>query len=146
VIGDPALQLTRGGADRGLYRYDLVSEWSTTFDEPFVFALWAGRRDILDRVDQDRLQEKLRGSLEFGLSRLDQIAREASEELALPYEELVEYFRSALHYEFGEDERRGLTRFCMLARKHGLIESKEIEWLESTPRTTGLDVPKSTQS
>ncbi|MGA7616319.1 MAG: menaquinone biosynthesis protein [Thermoanaerobaculia bacterium] len=130
VIGDPALQISRDPGPSIRFRYDLVSEWNALFGDPFVFALWAGRRDSLERFLAEEVHERLLASRAFGISQEEVIAREASEELALPYEELLDYFRSALHYEFGEDERRALARFYDLAAKYALIEGrKEIEWL-----------------
>ncbi|HVT42861.1 MAG TPA: menaquinone biosynthesis protein [Thermoanaerobaculia bacterium] len=129
VIGDPALQMSKSGSP-GTFRYDLASEWYRMFGEPFVFGLWAGRRSALERVDGRELLDRLVASRAYGLSHLDRIAREASEELGLPLGELIEYFGSALHYDFGEREARALARFYSLARKYSLIEGqKEIEWL-----------------
>jgi chorismate dehydratase len=128
VIGDPALRVSKLG---GLtFRYDLVSEWNAMFGDPFVFAVWAGRREALAGRDAEALLYRLERSLAFGIEHIEEIAREASGELSLPYEELIDYFRSALHYEFGPDERRALARFYELAAKYALIdEPKDIEWL-----------------
>jgi chorismate dehydratase len=133
VIGDRALQVSSrtGRPSWGPHRYDLVSEWSRLFGEPFVFALWAGRRDALESIDPEAIATRLGESLELGRSQIDRIVREASEELGVPVDELSEYFRSALHYEFGAEERRALDRFLRLAAEYGLIpEAKEVEWLE----------------
>jgi chorismate dehydratase len=134
VIGDRALQVSRELPASAQYRYDLVSEWNALFDEPFVFALWAGSRAAIDaglggKTPQE-LVARLVASREYGLSQVDTIAREASDELALPFNELVEYFRFALHYDFGSRERAALARFYRLAAKYRLIdEGREIEWL-----------------
>ncbi len=134
VIGDRALQLSRELPHDVTFRYDLVSEWNALFGEPFVFALWAGRRSVIEAElgghSGEELQQTLRASLDMGMANLEVIAREASEELSLPYAELFEYFRLALHYEFGQPERAGLDRFYRLAAEYRLIEEeKSIEWL-----------------
>jgi len=134
VIGDRALQLSRELPGDVTFRYDLVSEWNALFDEPFVFALWAGRRPALEQdlasSSSETLHRRLRESLEIGRASLETIAREASEELSLPYSELIEYFTLALHYEFGHKERAALERFYRLAARYGLIDQeKRIEWL-----------------
>lgn len=132
VIGDRALQVSSGSRALGLHVYDLVSEWNRLFEEPFVFALWAGRGDRLD--GPAAIERRLRESLAFGREQLDRIAREASEELHVSVGEIDEYFASALHYEFGDAERRALGRFYRLAGEYGLIpEVKEVQWLEKTP-------------
>ena len=134
VIGDRALQVSRELPATAKYRYDLVSEWNALFDEPFVFALWAGSRAAIDAGLGGRspaeLVARLVASRDFGLSHVETIAREASGELALPFGELVEYFRSALHYDFGSRERSALARFYALAAKYRLIdEGREVSWL-----------------
>jgi len=131
VIGDPALRISKMRLPGVEYRYDLVSEWNAMFDEPFVFALWAGRREQLR--DVDALTGKLRASLAYGMREINTIASEASEELSIPEEELLDYFHSALHYDFGPRERAGLARFYQLAEKYRLIEgTKELSWLQTT--------------
>ena len=134
VIGDRALQVSRELPPSATFRYDLVSEWNALFGEPFVFALWAGRREAIERGleggSAERLVARLVESREAGLAQVETIAREASGELALPFGELLEYFRSALHYDFGSRERSALARFYALAAKYRLIdEGREIEWL-----------------
>ncbi|MBW3671776.1 MAG: menaquinone biosynthesis protein [Acidobacteria bacterium] len=137
VIGDRALQVSAGPDGRhGFHVYDLVSEWNDLYGDPFVFALWAGRRDRLDR-DGESIRARLEESYHYGLDNLDRIAREASEELHVPVGEIDEYFRSALHYEFGAAERRALDRFYRLAAEYGLIpEAKEVQWLEKPTETS----------
>lgn len=135
VIGDPALQLSRHDLPHA-FRYDLASEWQAMFGEPFVFAVWAGRRDRIAGAGSD-LIPRLRESLEYGLARLDTIAEQAAEELSLPVDELLDYFHHALHYGLGEPERRALGRFHALARRWALTPaSKEIEWLSLSTSTT----------
>lgn len=126
VIGDPALQLSRQGF-AAEFRYDLASEWHAFFDEPFVFAVWAGRSDRMG--DSGPLSDLLESSLEYGLSNIGRIAAEAAAELALPVDELLDYFHHALHYRMGERERQALARFHRLAARWGVIpEAKDIEW------------------
>lgn len=128
VIGDPALQFSkRRGAE--IFQYDLAAEWNALFHEPFVFALWAGRRAQVEQ-HQARTLGRLEASRDFGLRHIEAIARGAAEELSLPLDELVEYFREALHYDFGEQERRALRRFYELAAKYELIsEVRDQEWI-----------------
>ncbi|HVT03487.1 MAG TPA: menaquinone biosynthesis protein [Thermoanaerobaculia bacterium] len=128
VIGDPALQFSKRRGPE-IYQYDLAAEWNALFNEPFVFALWAGRRSQVERR-LDETVARLEGSRDFGLRHIEAIAREASEELSLPFSELVEYFREALHYDFGERERRALRRFFALAAKYQLIgEVTDQQWI-----------------
>lgn len=130
VIGDPALQLSKS-EHRLEFRYDLVSEWRALFNEPFVFAVWVGRKDRLQHQDLHALAARLEESFEYGWSHLDEITREASLELSLPQTELLSYFREALHYRMGDAERSALARFHRLATKYGLADATAIEWLDT---------------
>jgi chorismate dehydratase len=136
VIGDPALRVSRELPASVTHRYDLVSEWHAMFGEPFVFAVWSGRREQLEDIDPAALLARLESSRAYGLAQIETIAREASEELALPFEELTAYFREALHYELGDREKAALARFHRLAAEYALIdEEREIEWLAGSPKS-----------
>ncbi len=75
VIGDAALML---GAGHGYQeRVDLGSEWKAWTGLPFVFAVWAARRDAqLDLVQQ--VHAGLIRSRAWGLEHLDELARDAA--------------------------------------------------------------------
>jgi chorismate dehydratase len=127
VIGDRALQFSRRPGSVA-FQYDLASEWDALFGEPFVFALWAGRRSVVERRG-DELVARLVESREYGLRNIETIAREASEELDLPFRELIAYFNE-LNYGFGEKEKAGLARFYALAAKYRLLDTKkDLSWV-----------------
>src|SRR5262245_40452107 len=76
VIGDRALFAAEELAARGseIAIVDLGAEWTAMTGRPFVFAFWAGP----PREDSPEIVEALRDSLEEGIGRIPEIAREES--------------------------------------------------------------------
>ncbi len=80
---------------------------------PFVYAVWALRRG----QENSSLRRFLSEAREFGLDTLDYIIRNRTE-----YTEdfRKDYFGWHIHYHLGADEKRGLTKFIELLKKHNL--------------------------
>lgn len=112
VIGDPALDLFRNPGDLSIL--DLGAEWYERYNLPFIYAVWAIRRDVPDAA---RLRRLLLEARRFGLDTLETIIRERTD---YDYEFRKDYLSWNIHYHLGTDEKRGLTRFIELLRKHGL--------------------------
>jgi len=79
---------------------------------PFVYAVWALRRGI----DNCALKRQLREARDFGMDTLDSIIRARTD---YTYEFRKDYLGWHIHYHLGTDEKRGLTKFIELLRKHG---------------------------
>jgi chorismate dehydratase len=103
IIGDPALEI---GFAQPLV-LDLASAWHDLTGLPFVFALWAVRREAV----RPGLAADFRVSLERGLEHLPQLADEAAARLALDRTLLLDYLRHSLTFELGEREAAGLEEF-----------------------------------
>ena len=118
LIGDIALRegsLRREIAGRGRpYVFDLAREWQAWTGLPFVFAVWAARRDRADAAPLLRAVELLRESTARGLADLPRLAREASARLGLPAARCADYLR-LLDYELSARDLLGLRRFLELA-------------------------------
>jgi chorismate dehydratase len=112
LIGDPALQVER---DRHVV-IDLAGEWLELTGLPFVFAVWAARAEIADRVPVEAFE----ASLETGLAELDAIVAETAAECGLPPPVLRDYFTRNLRYRMGPAEQAGLAEFLRRATAHGL--------------------------
>ncbi len=110
LIGDHALDLALGPHEHQIW--DLGAAWLELTGLPFVFAVWALRRD----VENTRLRRQLREARDFGLDTLEQIIRERPE-----YTEDFrrDYLGWHIHYHLGADERRGLRKFMELLVRHG---------------------------
>jgi predicted solute-binding protein len=110
IIGDPALRIEPARLPHHVY--DLGAEWVELTDLPMVFAVWAGRRGV---VNQDVASVFL-DSCRYGRERLDEIvASEAAERRFAP--ELVrEYLTHRIVHELGHREYAGMELFLSQAR------------------------------
>jgi chorismate dehydratase len=126
VIGDPALQLPLREGDslvegqEGIspfpHMYDLGAEWKALTDLPFVFAFWAGRADLPERVV--RLLQKAR---EEGRGHLRELAERYARTHRRGADFYEHYLRDAIRYDWTPREMEGLTAFWRLAEKHGIL-------------------------
>ncbi len=112
LIGDRALDFI-SPPHHGCEIFDLGAAWFELTGLPFVYAVWALRRD----VHNAELRRQLREAKEFGLDTLEAIIRDRTE-----YTEDFrrDYLGWHVHYHLGTDEKRGIAKFIELLRKHGL--------------------------
>lgn len=115
LIGDPALFLdhARLGADK----IDLGDQWRSLTGLPFVWAFWAGRRDVLAAP----AVEALIAARDRGVA--------ASDDIAAAYCGTVRaargqaYLRENIRYTLGDREEAGLMKYYELAERHGLVNT-----------------------
>lgn len=126
VIGDPALLL----AARGTYphRVDLGEEWKRWTGLPFVFAVWAARR-ATEPDAMRRVHGKLLESRTWGLSHLDQLAREAARDTGVSEAACREYL-GGLDYAFTGKHLAGLTDFFGRLAARGLVPDGSLRFLQ----------------
>lgn len=115
LIGDPALAVDTQAL--GLHKYDLAEAWKAMTGLPFVFAVWAGRADVLDAEQVGALQQ----ACAEGLNSADRIAAEYAGADASRQQAAVSYLRDTLNYRFGARERQGLALFHQLAAELTLV-------------------------
>ncbi|MEY2411193.1 MAG: chorismate dehydratase [Verrucomicrobiota bacterium] len=113
LIGDPAIDFLR--ASHGHTIWDLGVAWNELTRLPFVYAVWALRRG----VETGALRHILREARTFGLETLDDIIQSRRE---YDLEFRRDYLGWNIHYHLGEDEKRGLSKFIDLLRKHGAAQ------------------------
>lgn len=113
LIGDRAMKPPR---ERFVATWDLGEEWTQWTGLPFVFAMWAARRD----VELDDVEEALCESRDRGVERFSEIARREATKLGITEELARNYFTHNLHFTLGSAERAGLRLFQELAIKSGL--------------------------
>ena len=111
LIGDRAIEFQRQPHAHEIY--DLGSAWLELTNLPFVYAVWALRRGVENR----ELRAELRATKHFGMETLDEII-ESREEFDENFRR--DYFEWHIHFHLAEDEKRGITKFCELLRKHNL--------------------------
>ncbi len=109
LIGDRALDLLLGAHEHQIW--DLGAAWYELTKLPFVYAVWALRRGL----ENSALKRQLREARDFGLDTLDSIIRTRTD-YTLDFRQ--DYLSWHIHYHLGADEKRGLSRFIELLRKH----------------------------
>jgi chorismate dehydratase len=118
LIGDEALRY-RARNTQYPFEIDVAFEWWLWEHRPFVFALWAIRRDASDERKR-ALTRTLARSLSLSLGEIPAIADEAAGRIGLPAAELRGYLESFV-YRLGPDERAGVERFRALVDEHNLL-------------------------
>src|SRR5688572_13186265 len=123
VIGDDALvESTRHRAlssPRGWdlpYIYDLGDEWLKMTGLPFVFGIWAARRDAAPELARIGVFDALYASTAAGLQEpaRDGLAQAYAARLALPAGVCIRYLRD-LRLRMADDDMAGLRQFLELA-------------------------------
>ena len=119
LIGDDALVESahrREIPGRGQpYAFDLGDEWLKWTGLPFVFALWAARRDALPALEEAGVVPALYESKRDGLAHIPEIARAYAPRLGLPTGVLTKYLHD-LRYDLSPRDRAGLLTYFLLAR------------------------------
>lgn len=120
VIGDAALN----GKWQKTYRYvwDLCGAWKSATGLPFVFALWAVRRDYA-RLHADRVARTLQilnQSRRKGCANLPAITATLKKRCDLKIDILERYFKG-LQYDLDSVKLRGLEAFYTKLYRYGLI-------------------------
>lgn len=105
IIGDPALRMDPMALPYSVL--DLGKEWLELTGLPMVFAVWAGRPEVLT----PSVKIALRESCAFGLSHLDHIVRVAVRERGFSCTLIREYLTKNILFELGPDSLRGMELF-----------------------------------
>lgn len=116
LIGDTALKTTLSNP----HSLDLAEEWMDLTGLPFVFAVWAARREGSDQTDVEYLNR----SLEMGLDHLDEIANSFVKESGWGADAAFfhSYLSESIRYPLNEEAEAGLAEFFRLAFMHGYLE------------------------
>ncbi|GAA1994997.1 menaquinone biosynthetic enzyme MqnA/MqnD family protein [Kitasatospora viridis] len=120
IIGDPALRATvEASRTTGLAVHDLGQLWREWTGLPFVFALFAVRRDYLRRHPERvrQVHAALLAARDLGLAEVDRVCEHAAQ--WGPFDEpiLKRYFTEALDYGFGDRQLRGVAEFARRVAK-----------------------------
>jgi chorismate dehydratase len=126
VIGDPALLL----AARGTYahRVDLGDAWKRWTGLPFVFAVWAARRDA-NAAGVRAVHDALLVARAWGLGHLDLLAETAARATGVPVGDCRSYF-AGLDYALGYKHLAGLTDFFRRLAAQGIVPDGSLQFLQ----------------
>lgn len=109
LIGDEALQRNKTGIPGFAYVYDLAGEWYEWQKLPFVFAVWAHRKD-LPSEDSLMLRDRMEESLKEGEKDLRTISAISGRRLGLSTDEAERYL-AAFQYRLGPKEKEAIALF-----------------------------------
>jgi len=127
VIGDAALLLATAG--RYAHRYDLGEAWKQWTGLPFVFAVWAARREA--RPDHVRsLHESLLASRRWGVAHLGLLAEAASSTTGIPTAVCHAYL-DGLDYALSYRHLAGLTDFFRRLVTRGIVPDGSLSFLSA---------------
>lgn len=126
VIGDPALLLS--ARHTYAFRYDLGDAWKRWTGLPFVFAVWAARRDA-DGPAVRGIHQALHRARDWGLAHLDVLAETASRASGVSRAECRSYL-AGLDYALGATHLAGLTDFFGRLAARGLVADGSLQFLQ----------------
>jgi chorismate dehydratase len=127
AIGDAALHLSTGASYP--VRVDLGAEWKAWTGLPFVFAVWAARRDTpaaAVRVVHQRLLE----SRTWGLAHLDLLAAAAAGNTGVA-EPVCRAYLGDLDYALSYRHLAGLTDFFRRLAQEGMVPDGSLSFISA---------------
>ncbi|MFC7310030.1 menaquinone biosynthetic enzyme MqnA/MqnD family protein [Streptomyces monticola] len=114
LIGDAALRANlHDGPRLGLQVHDLGQMWKDWTGLPFVFAVWAARRDYLEREPEvvAKVHEAFLASRDVSLEEVAKVAEQAARWEAFDAGVLERYF-TTLDFRFGGRQLAGVREFA----------------------------------
>ncbi|MFC9705126.1 menaquinone biosynthetic enzyme MqnA/MqnD family protein [Streptomyces sp. NPDC056943] len=114
LIGDAALRASLHDAPRlGLQVHDLGLMWKEWTGLPFVFAVWAARKDYLAREPETvhEVHQAFLASRDLSLEEVAKVAEQAARWETFDAELLERYFRT-LDFRFGPEQLAGVREFA----------------------------------
>jgi chorismate dehydratase len=115
VIGDTALRAALYEAPQlGLNVHDLGQMWRDWTGLPFVFAVFAARREFAEREPKmlRRVHAYLLEAIDFSLVHVDQVCEQAARWEEFDAATLKRYYTTALDFTLGERQLAGIAEFA----------------------------------
>ena len=127
VIGDAALHLST----QSVYpvRVDLGSEWKEWTGLPFVFAVWAARREVPPKAARI-IHERLLESRDWGLAHLDLLAACAAGNTRVS-EAVCRAYLGDLDYALSYRHLAGLTDFFGRLARDGMVPDGSLSFISA---------------
>jgi len=113
-IGDQAIRF-RDESEKTFQFWDLGEEWQKQTQLPFVYALWLIRPEV---GSPKAIADSLRACRDNNLRELDSLI---AAEVEFNPEFCQFYLRDCLRYQYGPQEKEGLSMFRKLCEKHGIL-------------------------
>jgi len=113
IIGDSALRIEPSLLP--YHVYDLGAEWVEMTGLPFVFAVWAGRKEVVTPEVVEIFQESCR----FGRSHIEDIVASEAPRREFAPDLVRRYLTHHIVHELGPREYAGMDQFLTYARPVG---------------------------
>jgi chorismate dehydratase len=113
-IGDQAVRF-RDESDKTFQFWDLGEEWQKRTQLPFVYALWLIRPEV---ASPKAIADTLRACRDNNIRELDSLIA-AEREFNPDFCQF--YLSECIHYQYGPQEKEGLSMFRQLCEKHGIL-------------------------
>jgi predicted solute-binding protein len=110
IIGDPALRIEPSRLP--YHVYDLGKEWVEWTGLPFVFAVWAGRKEVITPEVTAAFQESCR----YGRARIEEIVAAESGRREIAPELVRDYLNRHIVHELEPRDYQGMDLFLSYAR------------------------------
>ncbi len=120
LIGNPAIDFRRSEPSHQIL--DLGAAWYEMTGLPFVYAVWAIRRE----ANTPALCSHLKEARDFGLDTLDFIISDRTE---YDRDFRQDYLGWHIHFHLGSDEKRGIERFMELLEKHQVQKTHPLNFV-----------------
>jgi chorismate dehydratase len=104
LIGDQAIGFRQRHAGE-FHFWDLGEQWNKLVGLPFVYALWLIRPEVRDSKS---IAERLRKLRDENRADIDELVAEEKE---FDHDFCRRYYRDNLRFNFGKEEKQGLTEF-----------------------------------
>jgi len=117
LIGDQAIWYATRNPDTAAGFLDLGTAWVELTGLPFVFAVWAVRRDV-PKHEVATGMSLLREAKAAGLAHIEDIVRDT--DVATP-EFRRDYLARHVWYDLGAGEKKGIRRFQQYLKEMGII-------------------------
>jgi predicted solute-binding protein len=112
LIGDPALRLS-ASAGLPFETLDLGGECTLMTGLPMVFALWSGRKSVIE----DRYERAFLDSCRYGLSHMDEIVRNQAPARGVSEAVARDYLTRRIVFELDDCDHAGLDMFLKSAAR-----------------------------
>jgi chorismate dehydratase len=136
LIGDAALRANlHDGPRYGLQVHDLGAMWKEWTGLPFVFAVWAARRDYLQREPDitRKVHEAFLSSRNLSLEEVGKVAEQAARWEAFDRQVLEQYF-TTLDFSFGGPQLSAVAEFARrVGPTTGFPADVRVELLQPQP-------------
>ena len=132
LIGDEALLAKERLGAQDLDIFDLALEWEKWTRLPFVFAVWAARKDYSQEENSQavRVHEQLLESKRWGLSHPREVIAAAKKKILLS-EASIQSYLEGLCYDLGDRMAEALGLYWKHAVRCGLLaEAPSVSWLK----------------